>query len=94
MTGVFGLDGKPIAQVTPSERSADAREALRALLARLDAGEVQAEAWLFIYQKLNPDRPDVVATASLDSDLTLSDACHLMENLKFDLMLLSRETRK
>lgn len=91
MTKIVSLNGSPISQVTPSERAKDAREALRALLIRLDAGEVEAESWLFIYEKLHPAREDVVTTAYLDSDLTMARSVMLVENFKFDLLTAARE---
>lgn len=91
MSRVIGLNGEPVAHFTPSERSAVAREALRALLVRLDAGEIEAEQWLFIYQKLHPENDGIVTTASMDSDLTMQSSFTLMDNLKFDLMLAARE---
>lgn len=87
MSRVVDLSGKEITQGTPSERATDAREALRALLARLDAGEVHAETWLFVYEAMKLERPDMVATRTLDCGLTVIQAMALLDNAKFDLML-------
>lgn len=90
MSRVVGLNGEPVAHITPSERSAVARDALRALLTRLDAGEIEADQWLFIYQKLHPENESIVTTSYMDSDLTMQSSFMLMDNLKFDLMLAAR----
>lgn len=90
MTKVVGMDGKTIDHDTPQIRSKNARIALAALLARIDAGELQLDSWILLFDKQNPNNENT-ALGSLDSGLSVAQVIYLMESCKFDLMLLARD---
>lgn len=89
MSNVVGLDRAPVKSNDLDMQSADAATALRALLAKLDSGEIRLQQWLFIYDEVA--NPSSVFRKSMDSNLTLETAVYLMESAKLDLLLKARQ---
>lgn len=91
MTDVISILGHDVPHRTLAEKATDAREAIRHLLASLDAGEISCETWLLLYEVPSAGETRYITTRSLDSGLTASEATQMVENFKFDTMLKLRD---
>ena len=91
MSQVVGINGKEVAHQTLAQKASDAREALRHLLAAIDAGELQIDGFLLLYDVQSPTSPGNLALRSLDSDLTVAEATYMAQNFIFDTLVRVRE---
>lgn len=91
MSSVIGLHGQDVPNLSLAERATDAREALRKLLAAVEAGELDIDQWLFIYDVQSRTTPARVAGRSLDSGITTAEAVYMARTFEFDIMLRVRD---
>lgn len=84
MSRVIGIDRQPVDSRTILDDCTDAKVALRRLLKRLDAGEIQITSWLFLFDELVPERMGEARTVSLDSGITVEKAMCMVEGAKFN----------
>lgn len=91
MSEVVGLDGKPKDHRTLDMDAADAREALGALLQKIDAGEIQVLNWLFVFDSPGAT-PGTVQRQTLDSGLTIEKAVFLIEDVKHTWFQMMRSS--
>jgi len=91
MSKVLTMQGKVVEGRPMSMDAADAREALRALLDKLDKGEIAVDRWLFLYDEQMPDRPDYAKQRYLDSGIDLADCLYIVETFKLGLLLSARD---
>lgn len=90
MSEVVGLDGKPKDHRTLDMDAADAREALGALLQKIDAGEIQVLNWLFVFDSPGSE-PGDIRRQSLDSGITIEKAVYMVEDTKHEWFRLLRK---
>lgn len=87
MSNIVGLDRQPIDHRTLEMDMTDAQTALRALLARMEAGEVRATRWLLLFD--DQDTPGMESLKNIDSGITVERAIHMLELTKFSLLRMS-----
>lgn len=95
MAEVLSLAGQKLESRDLAQRSQDVICQLRQLIADVEAGKFMLdEEWLLIYQKASQTTAGNVSSHSIDSGLTLAEAVNLMEQHKFDLMIMAREAAR
>lgn len=83
MSTIVDLSGK---EVDGPDLYTDARERLKKLLERVDAGEVKLEGWVLAYQVTHRVVADRIASSVEDSGLTIAEAVYYLERAKLDLL--------
>lgn len=91
MAEIFGLDGKQTDHRILEDDLTDAKVSLRKLLDRMDAGEIKATKWLFIFDEQDTKNIGYETTRVEDSGITVERAIHMVELVKFKWLRSSFE---
>lgn len=84
MSDVVTMQDKPF----DATQSGDAKIALRALLEKLDAGEIVLHRWMLVFEVLVSSTD--VTRSNLSSDMTAESACMLLEQQRLDILMRLR----
>ena len=80
MSAVVDMQDRPF---DPTQ-SGDAKIALRAMLEKLESGEIVLHRWMLVFEVLAT--PTTVTRDTLSSDMTVETAHLLLENAQFEML--------
>lgn len=83
---VVTLAGKPVEARDLDMESEDALTALRAVVGKMERGELILQRWLFLFEERCPTDKGLVHKDFLDSGLTVEAAVYILEQAKLGLM--------
>lgn len=86
---VIGIDGSVIDDGSSlAIRSDDAKRALKAILEKVERGELKLSNWFLLYEEDNGD--GTTTSRRADSGLTIAEAVFMLEDRKLQLLQAAR----
>lgn len=86
MSQVIGIDRKPVDVRTVKMDMKDAATALRALLEKVEKGELKMLRWLIVYDVADDKDPSANNTCRQSSDLCIADTNYMLDMAKACLL--------